>query len=814
MKNAWRSSGAGAALIVLLTVTLYIPAMRGGFIWDDEFYITQDRLVRASDGLYRFWFTMEGRDYYPLTGSLWWFEWRLWGTHAPGYHVVNVLLHAANAVLVWLILRRLKIPGPWVAALVFAVHPVNVATVAWISEQKNTLSMLFYTLSILLYLRFDEENRSSPTLTRGWPRSERRWPRSERGKYVLSLTAFLLALFSKTAVVMLPVVLLGCVWWRHGKVRWQDLRRSVPFFAFSLMMGLVTVWFHDYHILKGRAVLTGGFLSRLAGAGWAPWFYLYKALLPFDLNVVYPKWEINASSWVSYVPGMALVGCFAFFWRKRRTWGRPLLFGLGYFVVTLFPVLGFFDQSFYAYSLVADHWQYYAIVGIIALVIAAGAAIGRRMGQQSRYADVLMGAILLAVLAVATWRRSCVYADDETLWRENVSKNPKAWVAHDNLGTILVRLGKAEEAIRHWEQALRIKPNDAMAHYNLGLALLRTGKAQEAIEHFDQALQLKPDDAETHCHWGVALAQLGRMPEAIRHYEQALRIKPDYAEAHYYLGVALIRLNRVPEATAHWEQAVRFKPDYAEAQYNLGIALEQAGRLKEAIAHLQQAVRIKPGFAEAHYNLAVALARLGRLPEAIGHWEQALRIKPDYAEAHYNLGLELSQVGKIQDAIGHFEQALKLKPDYADAHYNLGLVLEQTGNTRDAIGHYEQALKIKPDAPALQNNLAWLLATLAPTDGGNPVRAVTLAERACEATSNKVPAYLDTLAAAYAAAGRFTDAVATAQKAIELARAAGLPQVANEIETHLELYRAGRPYRQLRTSVLNRSLDATGAHNP
>jgi tetratricopeptide (TPR) repeat protein len=557
MKNAWRSPCLGATLIVLLTVAAYLPAFRCGFVMDDELLITENRIIKAGDGLCRFWFTTESPDYYPLTWSLWWLEWRLWGSNAAGYHVVNVLLHAANAVLVWMILRRLKIPGAWLAGLVFAVHPVNVATVAWISEQKNTLSMLFFAVAILLYLRFDAECRLPRTSVRGW-----RW-------YGLSLAAFLLALLSKTAAVMFPVVLLGCVWWTRGTVRWKDLLRSGPFFVMSLVLGLVTIWFQYDRVLKGQAVRTGGFLSRLVAAGWVPWFYLDKVFLPFNLTVIYPKWDIDATQWISYIPGMILVGCFALFWWKRRTGGRPLLFALGYFVATLFPVLGFFDQAFYQFSLVADHWQYYSIVGVIALVVAAGERICRRMGEPGRYLGTVAGVAVLAVLAVATWRRNCVYADPEILWRDNVAKEPNVWAAHNNLGGALLRAGKVEESIRQFELALHIKPDLAVPHNNLGRAFLHLGNVEEAVHQFELALHIKPEYAEAHNNLGVTLGQIGDIDGAIRHLEQAVRIKPDFAEAHYDLAVALELAGRMPEAIRHLEQAVRLKPDFVEAQSQL-----------------------------------------------------------------------------------------------------------------------------------------------------------------------------------------------------------------------------------------------------
>ena len=556
MKNDWKSLGLDAAVIILLTLVVYLPAMRCGFVFDDYPLIVDNGIVKASDGLYRFWLTTEAPDYYPLTSSLWWLEWRLWHANPIGYHVVNVFLHALNAVLVWLLLRRLKIPGAWATGLVFAVHPVNVATVAWVVEQKNTLSMLFYTVAILLYLRFYENGR---------------W-----NSYGLALAAFLLALLSKTAVVMLPLVLLGCVWWMRGRVQRKDFLYTLPFFALSLVSGLVTIWFQNNRALEGHAARTVDFATRLAAAGWVPWFYLYKILLPFNLTVVYSRWQVDASHWVSFVPGIILVGCLTLFWRYRATWGRPFLFGLGYFVATLFPVLGFFDQGFYRFSLVADQWQYYSMVGVIALIVAAGVRICRHMSDNGQYWFKAVGVVVLTMFAFGTWMRSSVYANNLTLWRDNVTKNPKAWLAQYHLGVALGQVGRLHEATQCFGEALRIKPDDPETRYNLGVALFRLGRVPEAMAQWERALRLNPDDVAAHYNLANALKETGKIEEAITHYEQALRIQPDFAKAHYNLAVALRRAGEVANSTEHCRRAI----DLAIAQGDTELANAARMQLK------------------------------------------------------------------------------------------------------------------------------------------------------------------------------------------------------------------------------------------
>jgi tetratricopeptide (TPR) repeat protein len=710
MKNAWRSSSAGAVVIVALTFLVYLPVLRGGFVFDDHELITDNPIVHARDGLYRFWFTAEAADYRPLTWSLWWAEWQLWDGRATGYHVVNVFLFAVDAVLVWLILRRLRIPGAWLAAAAFAVHPVNVATGAWISEQKNTLSMLFYALSILLYLRFDESDRAVVG-----PRCDAAKDRTRSTAslpiYALSLLAFVLALLSKTAVVMLPVVLLGCVWWRHERVRARDWFRSAPYFAAAMVLALVTILQHQ-RALPGGFVRPAGFGTRLVMAGQVPWVYLSKALAPVDLMVIYPKWEIDASRWVSFVPGILLIAGFAFFWWNRAGWGRALLFGLGYYVVTLFPVLGFFDQGFYYHTWVADHWQYHAIVGVIALVVGGGWTGVDRLGKRGRAIGLLAplgaglaSAAVLIALGSAAWMRSRVYVDGEALWRDTVSKNPDSWLAQNNLGAALQASGELTNAIGHYEQALRLKPDAFDAHNNLGSALMDLGRVPDAMEQFQEALRLKPDLAAARNNLGNALFDMGRVTEAIGQYKEALRAKPDFAAAHYNLGMVLARAGRMPEAMEQWDEALRLKPDYVEAHNTLGVAFYQLGEVTEAIQQYEQALRIRPNYVEARHNLGVALTEAGRIQEAIGQYERVLQLKPDSAEAHSCLGDILLRSGRVTEAIGHYERALRVKPDSVDVHNNLGAALVQLGRYPEAIRQFEEVLRLKPDLAATHFNL-------------------------------------------------------------------------------------------------------------
>ncbi|MGI8966742.1 MAG: hypothetical protein ACR2H1_11740, partial [Limisphaerales bacterium] len=344
----------GLILILALTLLAYSPMFQAGFIWDDDDMLTENPLIK--NGLGDIWFSTKFYDYFPLTLTSFWLEWRLWRMNPTGYHATNILLHGFTSIFFWRVLKYLKIPGAWFAGLVFALHPVNVESVAWITERKNTLAMFFYALSLLLYLKFENAKHGI----------------RNNKFYILSIITFLLALLSKTSVVMFPFVLLGCLWWRNGRIGRRDFLRVLPFFALSFVLALVTIWFQYNRAISTDIVHAASFAARLAGAGWATWFYLFKALVPIHLAFVYPRWEINGGALLSYLPALALLGWLFFLWAFRKSWGKPFLFGVGYFILTLFPVLGFFNIYFQKYSLVADHWQYTSIIGIIALVIGLG----------------------------------------------------------------------------------------------------------------------------------------------------------------------------------------------------------------------------------------------------------------------------------------------------------------------------------------------------------------------------------------------------------------------------------------------------------
>jgi Flp pilus assembly protein TadD len=597
---------AGALLIAALVGIVYWPALRGQFVWDDAVLVAKNPLATGELGLRSIWFQTD----FPLSLVAFRVQWLLWGNRPAGYHAVNLLLHAMNSVLLWRLLRRLAIPGAWLASVLFAVHPVCVASAAWISEQKNTLSMVFYLLSIQWYLIFEDAQDSGPGMR------ATRW-------YWLSLGAFLVALFSKTSTVMLPVVLLGCAWWRRGRMTRHDFLRTGPFFVLALVFGCLTIWFQAHQAINTDTVQTEGFWGRLAGAGEAFWFYLGKGVLPVKLNLIYPRWQIDSTAAVSYVPTLLAGALFALCWRYRGGWGRPALFGLGCFAVTLFPVLGFFDMSFLMLSRVSDHFEYLPLASLAGLFAAA---LHRLLAP--RHLRVAGIAVVLALSAL-TFQRARVFAAGETLWRDTLEKNPKAWAAQNNLGCVLAEQGKYDQAIDCFRASLRLNPRGAIARCNLGKALYPRGRPAEADVQFKTALKLKPGSAEIREAYASFLWAHGNLREAASQLRSAVQLRPAM-ETRLELATLLYQTGQFQDAAGQYRQILRVKPDSLESLNNLAWLLATCSDARvrdgvEAVRYGERACRLT-GYKNARMlsALAAAYAERGDFQEAVGAADEAL----------------------------------------------------------------------------------------------------------------------------------------------------------------------------------------------
>jgi len=667
---------AFAAILLAATLLAYGPALHGELLWDDDAHVTRPEL-RSWQGLGRIWFDLGAtQQYYPLLHSAFWVQWQLWGDSTFGYHVVNVLLHVAAAVLGALLLRRLNVPGAYFAAAIFALHPVHVESVAWLSELKNTLSAVFYLSAAMCYLRFDETRH-------------RRW-------YGAAFALFLLGLLSKTVTATLPAALLVVFWWQRGGLSWRrDVLPLVPWFAVGALAGVVTAAVERKLIGAEGETFDLTVVDRCLSAGRAIWFYLGKLAWPADLMFMYPRWTIDAAAWWQYLfPAAALALFGGLWWLRRRT--RGPLAGMLFFAGTLFPALGFLNVYPFRYSFVADHFQYLASWGVISLA-AAGIAVGlNRRHQWQHPAGYAVCLVILAVLAGLTRQQSRMYAGFETLFRTTIARNPTCWMAYNNLG--------------------------------------------------------------------IALAERGQVVEASEHFRRALEIKPDHAEAHN----------------------------------NLSVALQKQGRLDESIAHAQTALQLNPHYAECHFHLGNTLNQLGRIDEAMSHFRRALEIHPGYTKAHINLGIALLACHRPAEAEQHFRRALEIEPDHLGARQNLGVALDQQGKIRAALEQWRDVLRRQPDQLSVLNRCAWILATTPDASLRNGAEATALAERAVRQTQGLDPAVLDTLAAAYAEAGRFPEAVQAAQSALGQATAAGNVALAAALKMRLERYQAGAPFRDLR----------------
>jgi Flp pilus assembly protein TadD len=653
----WTRQWTFGSLLALAIFIVYLPGIGGGLVWDDDAWTTKIvGLLRDGRGLARMWTTPGAlQQFFPLTGTTFWLDYHLWGFNTLPYHIENVLLHICATLLFWKLLSKLKVPGAWLAAAIFGLHPMMVESAGWITERKNLLSMVLFLGALLAYARF-ERNWEEPQ-----PRSfrEREWP-------FCALALFLLfaALLSKSTTISLPAVLLVICWWKRGRIVWKDIAPTVPFFALAIGLGLATVWVEKNSLgAKGpQWALT--LTDRCVNAGHVVWFYAAKLAWPSQLTFIYPRWHPDGHSVAQWLSPISAALTLLALWLLRGRLGRGPAAAAFYFAGTLFPVMGFINIYFMRYSFVCDHWVYLSSLGLFAL---AGASVVK-FGENLRFASAgaVFAAVILPILCLLTWRQSGMYKDIETLYATTLSRNPQCAMAHNNLGMLQLQKHQVAEAKAHFERALEIEPTHASAHNNLGIILLQSGH-------------------------------------------------PD-------------------EAKAHFEKALEFDPTYAKAESNLGMIYLHRGQLAEARSHLEKAIQLMPNFADARLNLSTVLMRQG-------HTEDALR---------------------------HLERLIELQPNHAYALITLASIL----------------------ATAPEPNLR------------NGALAVQVAEKADKLTNSQQPMFRMTLATAYAEAGRFAEAIATAQPVLDWAHEQRDAGTAALLQQQISLYRAGKPYRQtLNTSA-------------
>jgi protein O-mannosyl-transferase len=617
-------------LLLAVTFLVYQPAWNGSPVWDDDVHITPTAL-RTTSGLAHAWTLPKGPvQYFPLVHTVFWLESQLWGDLPLGYHLLNILLHVLSAVILAKILQRLDIRGSWLAAAIFALHPVMVESVAWISELKNALSGVFFLSASLSYLTY--------VLT------------GKRRSYVSSLGLFILGLLSKTTIAPFPVAMLAVVWWRRGRLSWKrDIIPLLPFLLAGILFGLVTLYVERSHFGTGDPELEFTLIERCLIAGRALWFYLGKLILPVDLMISYPRWGLNAAVWWQYLfPAAALMaGCVL--WAARKVSRAPVAVFL-YFVVMLLPYLGFFSFYTFRYSFAADHFQYLAAIGpIVAVANVLGRVPGSATGGR-RSLTTAVSLMLLLTIGMLSWRQCGMYKDAEILYRVTIARNGNSWMAHSNLGIVLADKGRTDEALVHCQMALKLNPQYPDAHYNLG--------------HL--------------------LEEMGQTEDAVAHYQKALDLNPRYTDAHNNLGVLLRALGRTDEALGHYRRALELDPTHPGVQYNLGSLLDDMGQTDEALAHYQEVLKASPNHTQAHYNLGLLLANMGRADEAMVHYQKVLQRDPDHVDAHNNLGILLASTGRIDEAIVHFRRAFEIDPDAIRFLKNYAVALAQKGQAADA----------------------------------------------------------------------------------------------------------------------------------
>ncbi len=568
-----------AAALVGAVVVAYLPALRAGFVWNDDTYLTRNATLDEAGGLRRIWTDPRANEqYYPAVFTSFWLEKRLWALHPFGYHLVNVLLHAGSALLLWWLLRRLGLPGGWFAAALFALHPVGVESVAWVTERKNTLSLLLTLLAAHAYLA-----SASARDARAGPRGRRPappgpWYRTPRALYGAALAFFTLALLAKTTAAVLPAVLLVIAWWRTGRVRWADARPLVPFFVVGAALALNTAWLERAMVGASGAEWSLSALGRVVLAGRVLAFYLGKLVWPAGLAFIYPRWTIDPAAWIQWLPALAALAAVAALVALRRRIGRGPLAASLLFGGVLFPAMGFFNVYAMRYSYVADHFAYQAVAVFAAALAAGVAGLLEGKGRALRAAAAAAGVLVVATLAVLTFRQARSFRDADTLWRDTLAANPACFMCRNNYGYSLYTRGRVADAVAEFERSLRLQPDNVPALLNLARVDEDRDDLDGAIARLRVARRVEPDNTTVMVNLATDYTKTGRYDEAKVEYRKALAHPSanDYL-AHNGLGVVLVHEGDVAGAVEQFRAALAAKPGYWMAQANLEKALPRLG---------------------------------------------------------------------------------------------------------------------------------------------------------------------------------------------------------------------------------------------
>jgi tetratricopeptide (TPR) repeat protein len=664
-------------LLVALTMVAYLPALHGSFVWDDDTWTTKiSDLFQNVSGLRMIWFQPTAVDqYYPLTTTTFWLDYQLWKFWTLPYHLENVLWHALAALLFWKLLLRLNLPAAWLAAALFALHPIMVESVAWICERKNVLSLVPYLGALLAYDRFapfvnQEKQSELGIMTAAQSFSPQSRPRNAWRYYCLAWVLFLAALLAKTTTFSLPAVILLLVWWQHGRLQWRaDVLPTLPFFTLSLGLCAVTHWMETNHVGAGGSDFAFSWPQRCLIAGHVFWFYLGKLIWPVDLCFVYPRWQLEHGRWWEWVSPATAIVMLATIWCLRKRIGRGPITALLFYLGALFPVLGFMNVYYMRYSFVCDHWVYIPSLGFLAMV----AVLVARTAEKMRARRLIYGfaIIFLPVLGLLTWQRAHVYRDLDTLWRDTLAKNPNCWMAHHNLGSDLFERGQVDEALEHFRDAVALYPDGDVEQGDLGMALMEKRLYPDAFQHLQTALAINPKLFPAHNNLALALADTGELDQAVAHFRKALQLQPNALGTLMNLGSVLDQQGKRAEAIACYRQAAAHFPAKVELWRRLTTALLANGENAEAVAACQQALHSMPGDVNLLLDLGNAFVAQTNYIGAAAAYRNALIIDPANAGLHFNLGMVFDLQGNVGAEREELQTALKLKPDFSAAAWQL-----------------------------------------------------------------------------------------------------------------------------------------------